>query len=257
MQPFVNIAVRAARAAGRIIMQSYRQGDLGQVRAKGENDFVTQVDVAAEQAIIDVIRRAYPRHGFLAEESGRQGNEQTQWIIDPIDGTTNFIHGFPHFCVSIACEIKGELEHAVIYDPFKEELFTASRGSGAMLDGRRIRVSGAHHLRGALVATGFAYQRSHPLDRHIGEFTAVLEKTGDLRRAGSAALDLAYVACGRLDAFWERGLSPWDMAAGLLIVREAGGLATAPDGGAALDQGSVLAGTPKVYEALAPILAKR
>lgn len=259
MNPLTNIGVSAARAAGRVIMKHYRQGTLGEIKTKARNDFVTEVDREAENVIIHTIRRAHPHHAILAEESGRDGaadgKDDVLWIIDPIDGTTNFIHGIPHFCVSIGCQVHGELSHAVVYDPFKEELFTASRGTGASLDGRRIRVANTLHLHSALLATGFAYRKTQPLETHLPEFNSVLEQCADVRRGGSAALDLAYVAAGRLDGYWERGLAPWDIAAGLLLVQEAGGITGDITGRDPLDTGDVVAGTPKVFAALQAALA--
>lgn len=259
MQPLVNIAVSAARSAARVIMPAYRRGDVGAIQAKARNDYVTEIDRAAEEAVIATIRRAYPDHAILAEESGASGGRRSEveWIIDPIDGTANFIRGLPHFATSIACRVRGELAHGVIYDPVKDELFAASRGSGAQLDGRRIRVSDTIRLEKALVATGFAYRKSGDIGDHLEALQQVLRATGDVRRAGSAALDLAYVASGRLDGFWERGLAPWDMAAGLLLVVEAGGIATDPDdteGNDPMKTGAVLAGTPKIHAALARVV---
>lgn len=263
MQPLVNIAVSAARSAAREIMKAYRRGDVGQIRDKSRNDFVSEIDHAAEAAVIATIRRAYPDHAILAEESGAsegRRRSEVEWIVDPIDGTANFIRGLPHFAVSIGCRVRGELAHGVIYDPVKDELFTASRGDGAQLDGRRIRVSRATQLERALVATGFAYRRDGEVADHLAAFTRVLETAGDIRRAGSAALDLAYVAKGRLDGYWERGLAPWDISAGLLLVREAGGIATdpdRPDDNDPLDTGAVIAGSPKIYGALKNVITKR
>ncbi len=258
MNPLANIAVSAARSAGRIIMKHYRQGTLGEIQTKGRNDFVTEVDREAEAAIIHTIRRAHPHHGILAEESGRDGaddgKDDVLWIIDPIDGTMNFIRGIPHFCISIGCQVHGQLSHAVVYDPFKEELFTASRGTGASLDGKRIRVANTVRLNSAILATGFAYRKTEDLHKHLGTFNNVLEQCGDVRRAGSAALDLAYVAAGRLDGYWEIGLQPWDMAAGLLLVQEAGGITADIAGGDPLETGNVVAGTPKVFAALEKLL---
>lgn len=258
MHPLANIAVSAARSAGDIIMRHLRQGQSLRVESKGANDYVTQADREAEATIIDAIRRKYPDHAVLAEESGASaggaGND-VEWIIDPLDGTTNFIHGIPHFAVSIAARVRGRVEHGVVYDPFKGELFTASRGNGARLDGRRIRVTGAMQVRNALLATGFAYQRSRGMDAHLDIFTTALKACGDIRRGGAAALDLAYVAAGRLDGFWEFGLQPWDMAAGMLLVREAGGLAGDPEDQDPLETGRVLAATPKLYPWLRELTA--
>lgn len=255
MDPLANIAVAAARAAGNVIMRYLRQGRPLEIQAKGDKDYVTRVDHEAEAAIIATIRRAHPDHAILAEESGHSsGRSDTEWVIDPLDGTMNYIRRIPHFAVSIACRTRGILQHGVVYDPFKEELFVASRGRGANLDGRRIRVGQTQQLASALLATGFAYQRREPVTTHLAAFTTVLEACGDIRRAGSAALDLAYVAAGRLDGFWEFGLAPWDMAAGILLVQEAGGIVSDPGGRDPLTTGQVLAGTPKVHAALHQVL---
>jgi myo-inositol-1(or 4)-monophosphatase len=256
VQPLLNIAVRAARRAGDVIIRSLNRLESLTVSSKGRNDFVTEVDRAAEQEIIGSIRRHYPQHAFLAEESGRSGTHDTLWIIDPLDGTTNFLHGFPVFAVSIACEIRGRLEHAVVYDPMRGELFTASRGAGAHLDNHRMRVSKARALDGALIATGFPYRAnlSH-LDTYLAMFRAVSERVAGVRRPGAASLDLAYVAAGRVDAFWEIGLSAWDTAAGTLLIQEAGGRIGTLSGGEYRQGGHILAGTPKVYAALLELLA--
>ena len=251
MQPLLNIAVRAARRAGELIVRSLNRLDSLAIATKGRNDFVTEVDRAAEQEIIASIRRHYPQHAFLAEESGRTGENDTLWIIDPLDGTTNFLHGFPVFAVSIACQVRGRLEHAVIYDPLRQELFTASRGAGAHLDNRRIRVSKSKSLEGALIGTGFPFRENlRYLDSYLAMFRAVSLRAAGVRRPGSASLDLAYVACGRTDGFFELGLAPWDTAAGALLIREAGGrIGTLT--GAEYELGPhVVAGSPRVYEAL-------
>src|ERR1044071_7509153 len=225
MHPMLNIAVRAARRAGSIINRSALGGAALKVRSKRANDFVTQVDGEAEQAGMEIVRKAYPDHGFIAEESGETTPDaEYLWIIDPLDGTTNFIHGFPQYAVSVAVQHRGALTHAVVYDPGKNELFTASKGRGAFLNDRRIRVSKCLKLEGALVGTGFPFKELGRADIYLAQLKAMMEKTAGVRRAGAAALDLAYVACGRLDAFWELGLSPWDMAAGALLIQEAGGL---------------------------------
>ncbi|MGH8687941.1 MAG: inositol monophosphatase family protein [Burkholderiales bacterium] len=252
MHPMLNIAVKAARRAGSIINRAVLEGGL-EVRAKNRNDYVTQVDRAAEAAIIDIVRRAYPDHGFLAEESGATAGARPEyrWIIDPLDGTTNFIHGFPQYCVSIALEHKGTLTQAVIYDPSKNELFTASRGRGAFLDDRRIRVSKCSQLADALVGTGFPFREFSRIERYLVQLRTLMAESSGVRRAGAAALDLAYVAAGRLDAFWETGLSPWDMAAGALLIQEAGGMASDLEGGADfLSRGEIAAATPKVLPQL-------
>jgi myo-inositol-1(or 4)-monophosphatase len=224
MYPMLTTAVKAARRAGAIINRAARDIEMLSITRKRHNDFVTDVDKGAELAIIEVIQRSYPDHAILAEESGSQGESDYVWIIDPLDGTTNFIHGFPQYAVSIALQHKDQLTQAVIYDPAKNELFTASRGHGAYLNDRRIRVSKRLHMRDALIGTGFPFRELDGLDEYIAMFREVTSKTAGVRRAGAAALDLAYVAAGRLDGFWEIGLSPWDMAAGALLIKEAGGL---------------------------------
>jgi myo-inositol-1(or 4)-monophosphatase len=256
VQPLLNIAVRAARAAGEVIVRSLNRLESLTITSKGRNDFVSEVDHAAEAEIIKVIRKSYPSHAFLAEESGRTGESDTIWIIDPLDGTTNFLHGFPTFAVSIACQIKGKLEHGVVYDPMSQELFTTSRGGGAHLDNRRIRVSKQRGLEGSLIGTGFPYRANAKyLDSYLQMLRAVMENTAGVRRPGSAALDLAYVAAGRTDGFWEIGLAPWDTAAGTLLIQEAGGRIGTLTGGEYTQGGNVLAGSPKVYAALVELLA--
>jgi len=253
MHPMLNIAVKAARRAGSIIIRAALGGTALEVRAKKANDFVTQVDRAAEQAVIDVVRSAYPSHAILAEESGRLEGGDTEycWIVDPLDGTTNFIHGFPQYCVSVAVQHRGATEHAVVYDPAKNELFTASRGRGAFLNDRRIRVSRCRRLEDALVGTGFPFKELSRIDPYLRQLRKLMTGSAGVRRAGAAALDLAYVAAGRLDAFWEMGLSAWDMAAGALLIQEAGGLvgdfSGEPD---YLESGDIAAGTPKVFSQL-------
>jgi myo-inositol-1(or 4)-monophosphatase len=252
MHPLLNIAVRAARRAGSIINRASLEGGALEVRSKRANDFVTQIDQAAEQAIIDIVRKAYPDHGFLCEESGESAaNAETVWIIDPLDGTTNFIHGFPQYCVSIAVRSNGALAHAVVYDPIRNELFTASKGRGAYLNDRRIRVSKVTRLSDALAGTGFPFKELTRLELYTRQLQTMMKTCAGVRRAGAAALDLAYVACGRLDAFWELGLSPWDMAAGALLIAEAGGLVGDLKGEQTyLDSGDISAATPKIYPAL-------
>jgi myo-inositol-1(or 4)-monophosphatase len=256
VQPLLNIAVRAARRAGEVIIRSLNRLESLTVTAKGRNDFVTEVDHAAEAEIIAIIRRHYPQHAFLAEESGSTGEHETVWIIDPLDGTTNFLHGFPVFAVSIACQTKGRLEHAVIYDPMRGELFTASRGAGAHLENHRMRVSKARGIDGSLIATGFPYRaNTRYLDSYMSMLRAVTEQAAGVRRPGSAALDLAYVAAGRVDGFWEIGLAPWDTAAGTLLIQEAGGRIGTLTGGEYKQGGHIVAGTPRVYTALLELLA--
>jgi myo-inositol-1(or 4)-monophosphatase len=253
MHPMLNIAVKAARRAGSIIERAAVSGVPLDVRAKRVNDFVTQVDRAAEEAVIDVVRKAYPDHAILAEESGAQKGTGAQycWIIDPLDGTTNFIHGFPQYCVSIAVQHDGKAAHAVVYDPSKNELFTASRGRGAYLNERRIRVSRCRRLEDALVGTGFPFRELNRLEPYMKQLGRMMGSCAGVRRAGAAALDLAYVAAARLDAFWEMGLSPWDMAAGALLIQEAGGLVGDFSGDAGyLESGDIAAATPKVFTEL-------
>ncbi|MBV6423081.1 MAG: Inositol-1-monophosphatase [Steroidobacteraceae bacterium] len=256
MQPAVNIAVRAARRAGEIIVRSINRLDSIEVTAKGRNDFATEVDRAAEQEIIGILSKAYPQHAFLAEESGRTGDSETVWIIDPLDGTTNYLHGFPTYAVSIACQHRGRLEHAVIYDPMRQELFTASRGDGARLENRRLRVSNRPGLEGALIATGFPF-RAHAdyVDAYLAQLKGVMQATAGVRRPGAAALDLAYVAAGRVDGFWEFGLNPWDTAAGALLIQEAGGRIGTLTGEPYRLSPHIVAGTPRVYEALLELIA--
>ena len=252
MHPMLNIAVRAARRAGSIINRAALDGSPLEIRAKRVNDFVTKVDRAAEEAIIETVRRAYPDHAFLAEESGQSdGAAEYRWIIDPLDGTTNFIHGFPQYCISIGVEHRGALAHAVIYDPVKNELFTASKGRGAFLNDRRMRVAKCAKLQEALVGTGFPFREVGRIDVYTEQLKRLMQSSAGVRRAGAAALDLAYVACGRLDAFWELGLSPWDMAAGALLIQEAGGLVADLDGeDRYLESGDICAATPKIFPAL-------
>ena len=244
----LNIAIRAAHKAGDFIARKINKLPDLKVEVKARNDFVSEVDRQAEAMIIDELHKAYPGHGILAEESGPIASEEEyRWIIDPLDGTTNFLHGFPHYAVSIACEHQGRLLHAAIYDPFKQELFAASRGSGATLNNRRIRVANLKSVQGALLATGFPFRHPEQLQDFLRSFNAFFDRAVDVRRAGSAALDLAYVAAGRLDGYWESGLEAWDLAAGALIVREAGGLATDFQGETDfLDNGQIVAANPRL-----------
>ncbi|MBM3391420.1 MAG: inositol monophosphatase [Betaproteobacteria bacterium] len=256
MHPTLNIAVKAARRAGGIINRAARDVELLKVSAKRDKDFVTEVDKAAEAAIIGVLQEAYPDHAILAEESGASGDSETVWIIDPLDGTTNFIHGFPQYAISIAQQHKGVLQHAVVYDPTKNELFTASRGAGAFLNERRIRVSKRAKLDEVLLGTGFPFRYFEHVDAYLGIFRDMMHKTAGVRRPGAAALDLAWVAAGRIDGFWELGLSPWDMAAGALIITEAGGLVGDLTGEPNyLDTGNIVGGNPKVFAQLLQIIA--
>ena len=257
MHAMVNVAVRAARRAGDLMIRRLNQLDTLQITDKGRNEFVTEVDHLAEQVVIDIIHEYYPDHAILAEERGRQGEHEFEWVIDPLDGTTNFIHGFPVFAVSIAVRHKDQIEHGVVYDPLRQEIFTASRGQGAQLDGRRIRVSQRHRLRESLIATGFPYRLGKDdVDGYLEMLKAVMGESAGIRRPGSAALDLCYLAAGRVDGFWELGLNIWDIAAGALLIREAGGRISDFEGGDTyLDSGSVVAGNPKIYAALSKLLA--
>jgi len=259
MHPILSIAIKAARRAGSVINRATLDGAILDVRSKRANDFVTQVDKGAEEAAIGVIRTAYPDHAVLAEESGENlGGTKTdyRWIIDPLDGTTNFIHGFPQYCVSIGIEHRGALAHAVVYDPGKNELYTASKGRGAFLNDRRLRVTRCAKLGDALVGTGFPFKELSRVDPYLRQLRTVMSSCAGVRRAGSAALDLAYVAAGRLDAFWEMGLSPWDMAAGALLIQEAGGLVGDLSGDQGyMRSGDIAAATPKVFPQLLQALA--
>ncbi len=247
----INIAVRAARSAGNILLRYFEHTDSLTVTEKSKNDFVSEVDKAAEQAIIEVLRKAYPDHSILGEESGSHSGNDYQWVIDPLDGTTNYLHGNPQFAVSIALKFQGKLEHGVIYDPLREEMFSATRGSGAFLNDRRIRVSSRKGLEGALIGTGFPYRDLSNMEAYLKMFQDVTKVAAGIRRPGSAALDFAYVAAGRLDGFWELGLSEWDFAAGALLVREAGGTVTDIGGGERyLETGNIIAGGIKAHTAL-------
>lgn len=250
-KPAVNIAVQAARKAGTVILRNIHRADAIAVSDKGQLDFVTDADRLAEQEIIREIRRAYPEHAIWGEESGRSGTSRYVWVIDPIDGTSNFMRGFPHCSVSIALMEEGVVQHGVVYDPVRDEIFHATKGGGAFLNDRRIRVSQRIGLAGALVATGFPFKQRTRLATQMRMVKALLEDAEDLRRTGSAALDLAYVACGRLDGYFEYGLQPWDMAAGALLVREAGGVVLDFDGEEGwFDSGNVIAGNLKVAAAM-------
>ena len=257
MHALLNVAVMAAHRGGDTLIRSLNKLGRLEVEQKGRNDFVSEADRTAERAVIDTIHRHYPEHAILAEESGRHGDADHLWVIDPLDGTTNFLHGFPVFCVSVALLINGRQEHAAIYDPLRQDTFTASRGAGTQLNGRRVRVSGETRLDRALLGTGFPYRDSNEsLPAYMQMFTKAIENSAGVRRPGSAALDLAYVAAGRLDAFWETGLSQWDIAGGTLMIREAGGIVSALDGSEDyLNTGHVLAGTPKIYSAVAKLFA--
>ena len=255
----LNTAVKAARKAGALINRASFDVDKLTVRSKQKNDFVSEVDHAAEEAIINVLREAYPTHGFLGEESGYHDKQaEYLWVIDPLDGTTNFLHGVPQYCVSIALLHKGVLNQAVVFDPNRDELFTATKGVGAYLNDRRIRVSKADRLEGALVGTGFPFRETVNIDDYLRMLRNVMMSAAGVRRPGAAALDLAWVACGRLDAFWELGLSPWDMAAGTLLIREAGGLVGDLDGDEKyMESGRIAAANAKLFSPLLQLLKQK
>jgi myo-inositol-1(or 4)-monophosphatase len=251
----INIAIRAARSAGNILLRYFEHTDTLTITEKSKNEFVSEVDKAAEEAIIEVLRKAYPDHSILGEESGKHKGNDYQWVIDPLDGTTNYLHGQPHFSVSIALKYKGQLEQGVIYDPLREEMFSATRGSGAFINDRRIRVTQRKGLEGALIGTGFPYRDHTHLDAYLGMFKDMITDTAGIRRPGSAALDLAYIAAGRLDGFWELGLAEWDMAAGTLLVKEAGGVVTDISGGERhLESGNVIAAGIKTHAAMLKLI---
>jgi myo-inositol-1(or 4)-monophosphatase len=253
----LNIALRAARSAAELIFRSTERLDVISINEKEANDYVSEIDLAAERGIIAALRKAYPTHGILGEESGllpgSGDGADYLWIIDPLDGTTNFLRGIPHYAVSIACKYRGRLEHAVVLDPVRQEEFTASRGRGAALNGHRLRVSPRKSLDGALLGTGFPFRESQMdnLDNYLNMFRSLVGQTAGIRRAGAASLDLAYVAAGRYDAFWEFGLSEWDMAAGVLLIQEAGGLVSDFTGGHQfLEKGQIVAGNTKCFKAV-------
>ncbi|MCC7136217.1 MAG: inositol monophosphatase [Nitrosomonas sp.] len=257
MHPMLNIAVKAARRAGSIITRAAMNLERLTITRKAHSDFVSEVDRAAEEAIIKILLDAYPDHSILAEESGKSGQvgkSEYQWIIDPLDGTTNFLHDFPKYCVSIALLHRGVLSQAVIYDPVSDELFTASRGGGAFLNDHRIRVSKRIQLGESLIGTGFPFRDFTHMEAYLAMFKDLIPKAAGIRRPGSAALDLAYVAAGRYDGFWEAGLAPWDIAAGCLLILEAGGMVSDLEGnGQYLKSGQVVAGNPKIFAQLLQI----
>jgi myo-inositol-1(or 4)-monophosphatase len=259
MHPTLTIAVKAARRAGNFINRSARDLDLLTITTKGPKDFVSEVDRTAEATIVETILDAYPDHAILAEEGtakGANADAENLWIIDPLDGTTNFLHGFPQYCVSIGLQQRGQITQAVIYDPVRNDLFTATRGRGAFLNDRRIRVSKRDHLRDCLIGTGFPFRDGAYLDTYLRMMKAMIEQTAGLRRPGAAALDLAYVAAGFYDGFWEVGLNPWDVAAGSLLVQEAGGLIGDLAGeGDFLHGGQVICANPKVFAQMVTALA--
>lgn len=254
----VNIAVGAAHAAGEIMRRHFQQVDAIPVTRKARHDYVSEVDKLCEAEIVREIKRFFPQHAFLCEESGRSGEGDTVWIIDPLDGTSNYLHGYPHFAVSIAQQVNGRTEHGVIYDPMRDELFTATRGSGAFFNNKRMRVSSRIELEGAIVATAFPFRNREQLPTYGKIFQAVFERVEDFRRAGTACLDLAWVASGRLDAYFEIGLKPWDVAAGALLVREAGGVVMDFSGGDDVENSDSLIAAPyKLMTSLRQIIQSR
>lgn len=260
MHPMLNTAVKAARRGAAIINRASFDLDRVKVTEKNPNDFVTEVDEAAEQAIIEVLKTAYPDHAILAEESGASANlhddNENVWIIDPLDGTTNFIHGFPQYCVSIALQQRGQITQAVVYDPTRNDLFTATKGAGAYLNEKRIRVTKRDKINDALIGTGFPFRPTDDIDQYLKMFKIMSQSCAGLRRPGSAALDLAYVAAGRLDGFFEKGLKPWDLAAGSLLITESGGIVGTFEGESDyLYKGDILAGTPKVFAQMVSLLS--
>lgn len=257
MHPMLINAVKAARRAGTIINRASQDVGSIKVHSKNYNDFVSEVDHASERAIIETLQEAYPDHGFIGEESGNDRTDAEHvWIIDPLDGTTNFLHGFEQYSVSIALMSRGQLEQAVVYDPSRNNLFTATRGRGAFLNDKRIRVSNRAKLQSAMIGTGFPFRDFKHLDTYLGMFKDMIKNTAGLRRPGSAALDLAYVAAGWFDGFWEIGLSKWDIAAGALLVQEAGGIVGDFEGNETwIDTGNIAAGNPKVFAQMLQVLA--
>jgi myo-inositol-1(or 4)-monophosphatase len=260
LHPMINVAVKAARAAGAIINRAALDVESVRVSQKQVNDFVTEVDQAAEAIIIENLLTAYPGHGIWAEESGKEHGAQDSefvWIIDPLDGTTNFIHGLPTYCVSIALAVKGKIEQAVVYDPTRNDLFTATKGRGAYMNNRRIRVAKRTELKDCLISTGFPYRHDDDLNTYLRLMGEMIQRTAGLRRPGAAALDLAYVAAGYTDGFFELGLQPWDVAAGSLLITEAGGLVGNFSGESNfLEQRECMAGNPRIYGQMVSILAK-
>ncbi len=255
MHPMLNIAVKAARRAGGIISRASQNLDVLTIKHKSLNDLVSEVDRAAEEAIIDVIKSAYPEHAILAEESGASGDSEYVWIIDPLDGTTNFLHGFPQYCVSIGLLHKGVPTQGVIYDPTRNDLYTASRGRGAYLNDKRLRVSKRDKLIDGLIGTGFPFRMFEYLDAYNAMLKDMMTRCAGVRRAGAAALDLAAVAAGRFDGFWEIGLSPWDMAAGVIMITESGGLVGDFEGNEKfMERGQIVAGNPKIFSQILHVL---
>lgn len=257
MRPMLNVAIDATRQAAKLIVRYLDQLDSVNITYKDRNDVVTEVDRLSEQTIVTYLRKAYPNHSILAEEGGYSDGDEFCWIIDPLDGTTNFIHGFPQFATSIALKHKNELQVAVVYDPVRQEMFTAARGQGAQLNSRRIRVSQNIKMQNALIGTGFPFKDMAQLKSYLNLFEQIFPKSGGVRRAGAASLDLAYVAAGRLDGFWESNLHPWDYAGGVLLIQEAGGRVSDFQGEQAYwDNGNIIAGNPKIFEQLLAIIKK-
>lgn len=257
MHPMLNIAVKAARRAGNLIYRATDKIDHLTVTKKSHADFVSEVDRAAEQTIIQTLLEAYPDHAILAEESGAHGESEYVWIIDPLDGTTNFLHGVPQFAVSIALQHKGVLTQAVVYDPTKNELFTATRGRGAFLNDKRIRVTKRVNLADSLIGTGFPYTKFEHMDAYMGILRDLMQQTAGLRRPGAASLDLAWMAAGRYDGFYETGLKPWDIAAGCLLITEAGGMVSDLSGrDGHLKSGHICAGNPDIHPQLLKVIAQ-
>lgn len=258
MHPLINIATKAIRNASKIILRAVDRLDTISISEKGHNDFVTDIDTFAEQEIIRTIHESYPDHAVLGEESGASGASDYTWIIDPIDGTLNFMHGYPHFCISIGVKYKDRMEHGVIYDPLRQELFIATYGAGAFLNDRRIRVAPQKQLMGSLIATCFGHKNNRNLENYLKILATISPQTAGFRRSGSSALDLAYVACGRVDGVCAISLSEWDIAAGTLIIQEAGGIVTDFAGeNSYLTSGNVIAGNPNISQALLQVIQKK
>ena len=248
-KPAVTLMVKAARAAGNVLLRNLSRLDALNVVEKGRQDYASEVDAQAEEAAVRELRRAAPDYAILGEEGGLQGKGRSTWVIDPLDGTTNLVKGIPHFAVSIALRVKGKTEQAVVYDPIRDELFTATRGSGAQLNGYRIRVGKAKELSGTILATGFPFKQKHHIEPYLKMFQSMFIECADIRRAGSASLDLAYVAAGRVDGFWEIGLKPWDTAAGELLAKEAGAIVTDFVGGHNYENsGNIVVANPRVLK---------
>ena len=248
MEGMLNIAVKACREAAIVMLRSLHRLDSVKVREKELNDFVTNIDLQSEEVITDIIRKHYPSHAINSEELGHEGEDETVWIIDPLDGTNNFLHGFPHFSISIGIQHKGQMQHGVIFDPLRQELFTASRGNGAKLNNSKIRVSKTLKLTKALINMAAHCQREDETNKaQLKRLESLMTNVSGIRISGSAALDLAYVACGRIDAFWEKGLKPWDVSAGSLLIEEAGGMISDFSGGNKFFEGEVIAGNPKIH----------